>query len=99
MLNDNHTVVANKGKIKGQLPLEHVFGFCKTFKRVTKNLGFHLTFKMNDLQSSIFTTKATDINVTVDSLYLNVPILIPNTQTQVLFNESIINNYTITYDS
>ena len=44
MLLDNHTD-ANKGKIKGYLYLEDIFGFCKTFKKVTKNLRFHLTFK------------------------------------------------------
>ena len=99
MLIDNNTVVANKGKIKGQLPLEHIFGFCKTIEKITKNLGFHLTFKTNDLQNIIFTRIATDFIVTINSLYLFVPILIPNTRTQVLFNESIKNNYTITYDS
>ena len=41
MLINNHTD-ANKGKIKGYLYLEDIFGFCKTFKKVTKNLGFHL---------------------------------------------------------
>ena len=54
---------------------------------------------MNDLQDNIFTTIANDINVTINSLYLFVPILIPNTQTQVMFNEAIMNNYTITLDS
>ena len=54
---------------------------------------------MNDLQDIIFTTIATDINVTINSLYLYVPILIPNSQTQVMFNEAIMNNYTITFDS
>ena len=83
----------NKGKNKGQLSLEHIFGFCKTFLK-KRNLGFHLTFKMNDLQNSILTTIATDINVTTNSLYLYVPILIPNSQTQVMFSESIMNNYT-----
>ena len=39
MLIDNHTDT-NKGKIKGYLCLEDIFGFCKTFKKVTKNLGF-----------------------------------------------------------
>ena len=48
MLIDNHTD-ANKSKIKRYLYLEDIFGFCKTFKKVTKNLGFHLTFKTNDL--------------------------------------------------
>ena len=28
-----------------------------------------------------------------------MPIIIPNTQTQVMFNESFLNNYTITFDS
>ena len=99
ILINNHAVEANKGRIKGQLSLEHIFGLCRTFKKITKNLGFHLKFKMNDLQDIIFTTLANDINVTINSLYLFVPILIPNSQTQVMFNEAIMNNYTITFDS
>ena len=47
MLINNHTD-ANKGKIKGYLYLEDIFGFCKTFEKVTKNLDFHLMFKTND---------------------------------------------------
>ena len=54
---------------------------------------------MNDLQDIIFTTLADDINVTISSLYLYVPQLIPSTSTQVIINESIRNNYTITFDS
>ena len=95
----NHDVAANKGKIKGRLALEHIFGFCRTFKKVTKNLGFYLKFKMNDLQDIVFTTLANDITVTINSLYLYVPTLIPNSQTQIMFNESIMNSYTITFDS
>ena len=41
MLINNHTD-ANKGKNIGYLYLEDIFGFCKTFKKVSKNLGFHL---------------------------------------------------------
>ena len=99
ILINNHAQEVNKGKIKGQLALEHIFGFCKTFKKITKNLGFHLIFKMNDLQDIVFTTIADDINVTINSLYLYVPQLIPSTSTQVMFNEAIMNNYTITFDS
>ena len=66
MLISNHTK-ANRSKTKGLLPLEQIFGFCKTFKKITKNLGFHLTFKTNDLQDIIFTTLANDINVTINS--------------------------------
>ena len=96
---NNHVREANKGKIKGQLALEFIFGFCKTFKKITKNLGFHLTFKVNDLQDIIFTTIAVDINVTINSLYLYVRQLIPESQTQLMFKEAIMNNYTITFDS
>ena len=99
MLIISHDVAANKGNIKGHLALELIFGFCKTFKKITKNLGFHLKFKMNDLQDIVFTTIANDINVTINSLYLYVPKLIPSTSTQVMFNEAIMNNYTITFDS
>ena len=69
MLINNHTD-ANKGKIKRYLHLEDIFGFCKIFKKVTKSLGFHLTFKTNDLQNIIYSFMADDINVTFNKLYL-----------------------------
>ena len=34
--------VTDRVKIKGQLPLERLFGFCKTFKNFTEILVFHL---------------------------------------------------------
>ena len=52
MLMNNHVEV-DRGKNKGQLPLDHKFGFCKTFKKNTKNRGFHLTFKTADVQDII----------------------------------------------
>ena len=99
ILIDNHAEQVNKGRIKGKLALEHILGFCKNFRKTTKNLAFHLTFKMNDLQVIILTTIADDINRTINSLYLYVPQLIPSTTTQGMFNESIKKNYTITFDS
>ena len=97
MLIDNH-IDANKGKIKGYLYLEDIFGFCKTSRKVTKNLGFHLSFKTNDLQDIIYTCMTDDINVTINNLYLYVPSLIPSVETQVMFNEATQNNYKISYD-
>ena len=97
MLINNHTD-AKKGKLKGYLYLEDIFGFCKTFKKVTKNLGFHLQFKTNDLQDIIYTSMTDDINVTINNLYLYVPNLIPSVETQVMFNEATQNNYKISYD-
>ena len=97
MLINNHND-ANKGKIKGYLYLEDVFGFCKTFKKVTKNLGFHLQFKTNDLQEIIYTSMTDDIDVTINKKYLYVPNLIPSVETQLMFNEATQNNYKISYD-
>ena len=97
MLLNNHTD-ANKSKLKGYLFLEDSFGFCKTFKEVTKNLGFDLTFKTNVLQNIIYSSMADDINVTIYNLCLCVPNLIPNVETQVMFNEATQNNYRISYD-
>ena len=97
MLINNHTD-ANKGKIKGYLYLEDIFGFCKTFKKVTKISGFHLQFKTNDLQDIIYTSMTDDINITINNLYLYVPNLIPSVETQIMFNEATQNNYKISYD-
>ena len=48
MLINNH-IHANKGKTKGYLYLEDIFGFCKTFKKVTRKVTKnHLTFETND---------------------------------------------------
>ena len=87
-----------EGKIKGYLYLEDIFGFCKTFKKVTKNLGFHIKFKTNDFQNIIYSSMVDDINVTINNLYLYVPNLIPDVETQVMFNEAIQNNYKISFD-
>ena len=97
MLINNHTD-ANKGKTKGYLYLEDISGFCKTFRKVTKNLAFHLTFKTNDLQNIIYSSMADDINVTINNLYLPIPNLILSVETQVIFNEATQNNYKISYD-
>ena len=93
----NHTD-ANTGKIKGYPYLEDKFGFFKTFKKVAKNLRFHLTFKTNDLQNIIYSSMEDDINVTINNLYLYVPNFIPNVETQVMFNEATQSNYKITFD-
>ena len=87
MLINNHTD-ANKGKIEGNLFFEDIFRFCKSFKEVTKNLGFHLMLKRNDLQDLIYTTMADAINVTVINLYLFIPNLLPSVETQFMINEA-----------
>ena len=100
ILIDNHKKDADRGKIKAQLPLEHIFGFCKSFKKITKNLGFEITFTTAKLQNIIYTSIAdvTQINVTINSLYLYVPFLIPSTEMQPMFNESIQSIYKMFFD-
>ena len=97
MLIDNH-LDANRGKIKGYLYLEDIFGFCKTFKKVTKNLGFHIMFKTANLQDIIYTSMGDDIDVNINNLYLYVPNLIPSVETQLMFNEATQSNYKISFD-
>ena len=94
MLINNHTD-ANEGKIKGYLYLEDIFAFCKSFKKVTRNLGFHLMFKTANLQNIIYTSLGDDINVTNNSLYLHKPNLIPSVETQLMFNEAFQNSYKV----
>ena len=35
----SHSVEVNRGEIRGQIPLEHTVGFCKTIEKITKR--FH----------------------------------------------------------
>ena len=97
MLINNHTD-PKKGKIKRYLCLEDLFGFFKTFKKVTKNLGFHLSLKTNDTQEIIHTSMTDEINVTINIFYLYVPNLLPSVEIQVMFNEANQNKYKISYD-
>ena len=97
MLVDSHTD-GNKSKMRGYIYLKSILGFCKTFKKVTKNLGFHLMLKTANLQDIIYTSMADDINVTINSLYLYLLNLIPSVETQLLFIEATQNNYNISFD-
>ena len=81
-----------KVKLKNIYFLEDIFGFCNTLKEVTKNLGFHILLKTNDLQNIIYSSMADDIKVTNNNLYLSVPNLTPSVETQVMFNEATQNN-------
>ena len=89
---------ANKGKIKGYLKLEDIFGFWKTLRKVTKNLGFYIMFKTNDLQEIVYTSMVDDINETINSLYLYIPNLILSVETQVMFIEVTQNIYKISFN-
>ena len=99
ILSNNHEIDANKRKIKGQLPLEHTHGFCKLFKKITENLGIHLTFKTANLQTIKHATLGEDIKITIKKITPFVPPFIPNAGTQALFNDSVKNSFTTAFDS
>ena len=89
---------ANKGKMEGNFYLEDIFGFCKSFKKVTEKLGFHLILKTADLQDIIKKSMTDDIYVTTNNLYLFIANLLPSVETQLLPNEATQNDYKISYD-
>ena len=76
MLIDSHTNEDNKVRIRANLPLEYIFGFCKTFKKITKGLGFELQLKtLNGKRNIIYTDLGfggNDNNVTITSVYLYI---------------------------
>ena len=90
ILIDNHTE-ANRGFIRGQLPLEYIFGFARSFKKITKGLGFELDLRTsNRKQDILYTTLGdNDVNVTIISISSFIPQSIPSPETQVYFNEAI----------
>ena len=75
-----------------------MFGFCKTFNKINKTLGFPIIFKTADLQDIIYTIIGDAINISNKYFYLYVPSFFLSPETQAMFNESIKNFYRISYD-
>ena len=66
-------------------------------------MGFHLILielRKNDLQEIVYTTLLhfKVINASFAGLHLSVAKLIPSEATQVFFNESIKNGFTLSFD-
>ena len=101
LLIDSHTNDDNKGKIRVNLPLEHILGLCKTFEKITKGLGFELQLKTSsEKQNILYTTLGgNDVNVTINSIYLYIPSLVPSAEQQQMFNEAIRENFTLSFDA
>ena len=99
ILIDNHTE-ANRGLIRGHLPLEYIFGFCRSFKKITKGLGFELDLRTSNRKEGILYTTLgdNDVNVTINSISLFIPQIIPSPETQVYFNEAISETFTLSYE-
>ena len=100
VLINNHTE-DNRGIIRGHLPLEYIFGFCKSFLKITKGLGFQLDLRTSNRKRDILYTTLgdNDANVTVIIISLFVPQIIPSPATQVYFKEAIFKSFTLPYKS
>ena len=74
--------------------------FVKLLKK-TKGLGFELQLKTsNENQNITYTTLGhNDVNVTINSLYLYIPTILPSPQQQQFFNEAITQSFTKSFDS
>ena len=96
MLIDNHTE-ANRGVIRGPLPPEYIFGFARSFKKISKGLGFELDLRTSNRKQDILYTSLgeIDVNVTITSLSLFIPQIIPSHETQSYFNEAISRNFIV----
>ena len=55
-------------------------------------------FETTNLQDNMYTSRKVDINVTINSLYLFLPNLIPSVETQLMFNEATQINFRISFD-
>ena len=71
ILNNNHTD-ANKRVSRGHLPLEYIFGFARSFKKITKGIGFELDLRTSKRKQAILHTTLgdNDVNVTINSISL-----------------------------
>ena len=100
ILINNHTE-ANRGLIRGHIPLENIFRFSRSFKKITKGLGFELDLRTSNRKQDILYTNLgdNDVKVTINSISLFVPQIIPTPETQVIFNEAISKTFTLSYES
>ena len=90
ILINNHTD-ANNGVIRGHLRLENIFGFCKSYKKISKGLGFELDLRTSNRKRDILYTTLgdEDVKVTINSISLFVRQIKPSPETRVFFKEAV----------
>ena len=100
ILIDIHTE-ANRGFIGGHLPLEYNCGFCRSFKKISESHGFALDSRTSNRKQDILCTIPgdNDVNVTIKSISLFIPQIIPSPETQVIFNDDISKFFSLSYES
>ena len=97
MLIDKLEQVADCGDIQRQLHLDYIFEFCKRFKKVTHFLGVHSKLKTADLTDLIYTSTSDFLIIALNTLFLYLPVYIPDPATQARFNEKNENSFTLAF--
>ena len=71
---NNHTE-AKTGIIGGHLPLEHLFGFCRSFTKISKSIGLAQRWTTSNRKRNTLCTKLGDIAVdaTIKTTYQLIP--------------------------
>ena len=97
----NYLTEANRGPIRDQLPLESIFRLARSFEKLTKKLGFELDLPTPIRKQEILYTTLddNDVNVTINSISLFIPQIIPFPETQNFFNEAIPKTFSLSYES
>ena len=100
ILIDNHAE-ANLGIIRGYLPLEYIFGFARSFEKITKALEFELDLRTSSRKKDILYTTLLDdeYNNTINSISLFIPQVIASPEAQNKSNEAILKTFTFLYES
>ena len=81
--------------------MEYIFGFARSFKKITKRLGFELYLRTSNRKRDIlFTTlRDNDVNVTNINISLFVPQIKPSPETQYIFNKAISKTFSLSCES
>ena len=81
------------------MPLKRNSGFCRTFRKVIKTLGFNLPIKAEVLQDIIYKTLDNDYSATIVMLFFTCPNLNPDEASHSMFNDSNRIRFAIVFDS
>ena len=100
ILIDNHTE-ANRGLIRGHIPLQYIFGFARLFRKITKVFGYEFDLRTSNRKQDIPYTTIGDsgVNLTINSISLFVLQIISSPGTQAYFNETISKTLSLSYES
>ena len=87
----------NRGLIRGHLPLEHIFGFCRSYEKINERLRFELKLQNITRKQDVLSTKLGDktVDVTNNCVHLYIPTIMPCPETRRIFNRVFTKSFTL----